>query len=966
MATRRQVSIFINGQQATTTLKGLTAEKRKINNELKNMIIGSEEYNKKSAELRKINGVLKNHYEGLRNADTAWQKLSKGGITKIAGLAAGAFAVDNIVQYGKELFNVGVEMEVLTKKAETVFGTALPRVTQAARDNAEAMGLTTNQYINAATAIGDLLIPMKFSRDEAAAMSSELVNLSGALSEWTGGQIKAEEVSRILSKALLGEREELKQLGISIQEADVKARLAEKGLEELTGEMLQQAKAAATLELVMEKSVDAQTAFANNADTMVRSQAELAAQIQEIKERLATALIPVFVRLVDIAGSVVDGIETIADVLGGLTAKADSTTEAFREQSVRVNDLQNNLVPLLDRYDELSQTAGENEADQEELRKVIEQVAKTVPSAITQFDEYGRALDINSDKAREFVNAQRLLLAEQNREAIEAQRQKLEGLNDEYEDLNFFLNSANAGFQSFVKQGGDYFERIEKGGKNVRTELRQLSEEEVGDLINRFTQLNNRIEGTQNIIKQLSGEPIVSPDTSTTPTTTPTGPGPSRQAVDENLKQLERLQEALEAFREDERLADLSEDQQKLERLRLSYQKQIDLAMELEAQGYTQAGEARLELERIRDAALLDLSLQLNAERMDAEDQQRQQREEERIRKEQEYQQARAEAVAIINETTRQAVLSEQELAILELNAHYDQLRDLAEQYGLDTLDIEIAYRRERQRIQEQFQEEAIKSTIEAQKAEAQALATAFGAISNVIGAAIDTLGDKSRRSVGLQKLLTIAQIGISTASGIAQAVATSAGQPFPANLVAITTSIAAVLGGIQQAKQAFSEVPAIPQFFEGGWSNVQGAKDGRVYRAQYIGTPTTGMLPDHPVTVNTTGGRVLASERGREYFVSNSALQNPAVLNYVKAIDSITRHRQYVDGGFTPPSATAAPTGGGNTDDLAAAAREMAAAIASLQALMAGGIFARIDDDTVIDLRDRQNTLIDASGGVL
>ena len=311
---RRQVSIFINGKEVANSIKGITAEKRKLNNELRNLTIGSTEYNKKAAELRKLDTIIRNHRDEVRGVSKGWDK-GGAAIKKFAGIAAAAFTADALVRYTGELFTLGAEMQALTRKAEIVFGDSLPQVTAAAEKNAAAMGLTTSQYTDSATAIGDLLIPMGFMRDEAAGISTNLVDLSGALSEWTGGQIKAEEVTKILGKAVLGEREGLKQLGISIKESDVSARLAEKGLSDLTGQMLEQAKAAATLELVTEKSTDAQTAFANNSDLLVRKQAELGAKFTDIKERLATALIPVFSRLLDAAIPVIHSVTDLAEEL---------------------------------------------------------------------------------------------------------------------------------------------------------------------------------------------------------------------------------------------------------------------------------------------------------------------------------------------------------------------------------------------------------------------------------------------------------------------------------------------------------------------------------------------------------------------------------------------------------------------------------------------------------------------------
>ncbi|MEL7122787.1 MAG: hypothetical protein AAFO07_25295, partial [Bacteroidota bacterium] len=240
---RRQVSIFINGKQVANQIKTIKGEARTLRRALNDMVIGSDDYNKTTAELSRVNKIIAEHrqklkpikkdLEGNTKAAGAYtQVFSKitGGLGTIAGAAGIAFTVDQIIDYGTELFKLGGKMKALGKKAKTVLGDELARVTNLANENANAMGLTAGEYINATTAAADLLIPMKFTRKEAADISTNLVDLSGALAEWTGGQIESTEVSNILTKALLGEREELKQLGISISEADISRRLADKGI----------------------------------------------------------------------------------------------------------------------------------------------------------------------------------------------------------------------------------------------------------------------------------------------------------------------------------------------------------------------------------------------------------------------------------------------------------------------------------------------------------------------------------------------------------------------------------------------------------------------------------------------------------------------------------------------------------------------------------------------------------------
>jgi hypothetical protein len=290
----------------------LIARSKMLNREMNGLVKGTKRYVDSSNELKRINSRLAEIRQDQKGVAQGMDEIRIAGIkipsviAKIGGAFIGISILDKVKEIGIGLFNLGTELQLFGKKAETVFGEYIGNVQELAAQNAESMGLTKGQYVDASAAIADLLVPMGFQRDESAKLSTDLVNLSGALSQWSGGQRDATEVSNILSKAMLGEREELKSLGIAISEEDVKNRLREKGLEGLTGQYLQQAKAIATMELIMEKSTDAQTAFIQNTDENIDKQALLRARFGEIREEVATRLIPFFGRLLDIGIKVLD------------------------------------------------------------------------------------------------------------------------------------------------------------------------------------------------------------------------------------------------------------------------------------------------------------------------------------------------------------------------------------------------------------------------------------------------------------------------------------------------------------------------------------------------------------------------------------------------------------------------------------------------------------------------------------
>ena len=212
-----------------------------------------------------------------------------------------------IVGFAKQLFDAGAQAEAFGRRFDTVFGDAGSKLGQFIEDNNRRFGVAEERLQGMAAAVGDLLVPMGMTRDRAAEVSQEVLILSGALSEWSGGVRNTSEVSDILTKALLGEREPLKSLGVSLTEAELSARLAEKGLDDLTGTALAQAKAMESLEIITEKSADAMAAYEDGGTDAMRASNDFKAALDELTIQAGEAVIklaPLIGLMADIAGAV--------------------------------------------------------------------------------------------------------------------------------------------------------------------------------------------------------------------------------------------------------------------------------------------------------------------------------------------------------------------------------------------------------------------------------------------------------------------------------------------------------------------------------------------------------------------------------------------------------------------------------------------------------------------------------------
>lgn len=979
---QQKVNVAVAG--SLRALEEELAQERVI---LRDLVIGTKEYQDQLKKVNALDDDLQKHQASLKGVGQGWS-LAKVGLDQFVGIAAGAFAVDSLLGYGKALFNTGIQLDALEKKARTVFGATLPQVTAEAEKNAAAMGLTTTQYINAAAAIQDILIPMGFQRKEAADISTQLINLSGALSEWTGGQVSATQVSDILSSALTGEREQLKQLGIVLQQSDIDTRLAEKGLSKLTGTMRQQAEAAATLELILEKSTDAQTGFANGADSAVRRQAELTAKIQETAEKLSRLLLPVFEGLAGGIEVVVDSIGFVVDALDDMTGSQSRSVESTISQK----DEFNALIGVL-----------QNVNTSEETRnRAINELQSKYPGYIGNIDLH-KASESQLNTILQSGNeifAKRIFL--QNKEDklsdLEAKRNSLQ---QELFKAEKNLAAANAGQN--ITFGLDQASEIAKWENVVSARKEQLKDLQQAQ--DAFIQEQDEFAKRFNIL----------PGETSTSTGEPTDPGGGSGNGDKpDPKEAEKLQQDLlklvERTTEMRRdlLAKSQEDelQSTIRAIEKRYEAEIQKAIELEKKGVTQATAQRVALEQLKQEEITLVTRQIAekaredsekeiAEQVRKEWEARAKADQEGYEWLQERQKEREDAQKEIDEFKAEAkadkTKDKQALELEELDLQYQNLLTLADEYFNSDLELKAAYEAKKKAITEKyakdtqeqkkkFDEALVKSEFELQAARLEAyqqgaaLLGSFFDESSVVAKAL-FLFEKvvAAQSVilNLQKekaaIWAAARLGTIFDPTGASAVALATPQIVAANIRA----------GINLATIAATAITSVvKQKAEGGYLSVTGEDDRRSYTAQVIPPPATGLLPQQPVIFQSqaTAAPVLASERGAEYFVSAESLRNPYVANLTRMIDNIqtTGGRgipQFADGGVntTGPGLTsvqppAAPASSPSPEMVAIIARNTAAMEALVQTI-GNGIFAILQDSTIVDAIKRYGKINSVSG---
>lgn len=220
---------------------------------------------------------------------------------------------------------------------------------------------------------------------------------------------------------------------------------------------------------------------------------------------------------------------------------AQATAAAFGEQSRKVDSLNKNLVPLLDRYDQLTKKTNPTKKEQAELGEVIKQIGVITPGAITEIDKYGNALSINADKSRAFLEAERARLKFVNEEAIKATQSAKDQAEQEAKILQ---DRIKAGKQVVVETGTGGGGLFGAGSAAATAKEVTLTAKQIEDITKKVGELTERAKGADAELKRLKGE-APEPDKTPGPTPPPTGGGLS---ADQIKKQQQAIEKALESL----------------------------------------------------------------------------------------------------------------------------------------------------------------------------------------------------------------------------------------------------------------------------------------------------------------------------------------------------------------------------------------------------------------------------------
>ncbi|WP_308592044.1 hypothetical protein [uncultured Corynebacterium sp.] len=200
-------------------------------------------------------------------------------------------ALGGLTALGKGAADYAAEAEQSYGAVESIFGEHSAKINNLSKTAADSVGLSGREYREQASYMGAMLKNLGTPMEELGGKSADLVAMGADLAATFGGPTS--DAVSALGAVLRGETDPIERYGISIKQADIKAKMAEMGLDGLTGEAEKQAQSQATLALLTEQSASAQGQFARETDTAAHKTQVAKAKLDDAKETIGTALLPV-------------------------------------------------------------------------------------------------------------------------------------------------------------------------------------------------------------------------------------------------------------------------------------------------------------------------------------------------------------------------------------------------------------------------------------------------------------------------------------------------------------------------------------------------------------------------------------------------------------------------------------------------------------------------------------------------
>lgn len=229
-------------------------------------------------------------------------------------------AVNQTVQYMGDAVTMASDLTEAQSKVDEVFEGSAPTVRRWASELDDAYGVSERNALKAAGTLGNFLTALGSTEEEAAGLSTQLVELAGDLASFNNTSI--DEVLTALQSGIAGETEPMRRLGVDVSATRIEMELLERGIQKVNGEFTQNQKVMGRTIAIFEDTQKAQGDAIRTQDQYAGKQRQLNKNLDDFQTTIGTLLLPVLTDLsgvfVDLSSAAAGIASALPDMLGGL------------------------------------------------------------------------------------------------------------------------------------------------------------------------------------------------------------------------------------------------------------------------------------------------------------------------------------------------------------------------------------------------------------------------------------------------------------------------------------------------------------------------------------------------------------------------------------------------------------------------------------------------------------------------
>jgi hypothetical protein len=222
-----------------------------------------------------------------------------GPLAAVGGAIAGAFAGAQLVGFAKDAIDSATNIGEQLSKLNVLIPESSGKFDEWSNTTAKALGIAKGDALEAAGNFVNLFRAAGKVGDEGIAASQTFVKLASGMASFNNAS--PEETLAALESGLRGEFEPLRKYGVLLDDATLRQKAFEKGIIASERDALTpQQKTLAAYEAILSQTTVQIDDFTRTSDSAANKQRALAAQFEDVKTKIGTALQPAFEVLLDL------------------------------------------------------------------------------------------------------------------------------------------------------------------------------------------------------------------------------------------------------------------------------------------------------------------------------------------------------------------------------------------------------------------------------------------------------------------------------------------------------------------------------------------------------------------------------------------------------------------------------------------------------------------------------------------